>query len=175
MKIHSESVLNHPRDRVYAAYRDRLPELAAYIPDVKRIDQVSRQDRDGVARIHNVWIADREIPKVMQVVVKPEMLQWDDHAEWIASSWSCRWTLKLKVFTESVTCGGVNTFAEEGTGRTRMVIGGDLDIDLANMRGVPRLLAPTLKPQIEKFIVSLITPNLERVNVALERFLNDQK
>ena len=175
MKIHSESLISHSREKVYTAYRDRLPQLAAYIPDIKRIDEVSREDLATSVKLHNIWIADRDIPRVMQMVVKPEMLQWDDYAEWITADWSCKWSLKLRVFTESVTCGGLNTFTETSNGKTRMLISGDLDIDLANMRGVPRLLAPSLKPQIEKFIVSLITPNLEKVNVALERYLNEQR
>lgn len=172
MKIHSESVIRHPREKVYLAYRDNLSALAAYIPDVKRIDVVSRDDVGDRVKLHNVWVGDREIPKVMQPFLKPDMLEWDDFADWDRATWSCAWNLRIRVFTENVTCRGVNTFAEVGAGATRLTLSGDLDIDLASMKGVPRLLAPTLKPQVEKFIVGLITPNLEKVNGALEKYLD---
>ena len=59
-------------------------------------------------------------------------------------------------------------------GSTRVVLAGDLEIDVKSIPGVPRLLAGRLKPQVERFIVSLITPNLEQVNTSLGRFLDDQ-
>ena len=51
---------------------------------------------------------------------------------------------------------------------------GDLKIDLKKIPGVPRLLAGRMGPQVEKFIVSLISPNLQKVNDSLQRYLDDQ-
>lgn len=173
MKIHSESVIHHPLDRVYETYRDRLAEIADYIPDVKRIDVESREESEGVVKLHNVWYAEREIPRVVRSVLKPEMLQWDDYAEWHAEEYLCHWTLRTRVFTDDVSCGGTNTFVAVDEGSTRVTIAGDLSVELSNIPGVPRLLGRKLKPQVEKFIVNLITPNLEQVNGSLERFLDD--
>ena len=49
---------------------------------------------------------------------------------------------------------------------------GDLQINVKEIPGVPSFLAKRLAPQVEKFIVSLITPNLEQVNKSIERFLD---
>jgi len=175
MRIHSESMIGHPQSEVYEAYRDRLPEIAAYIPDVKEIRVESREDGDGTVKLHNLWIADREIPVFARAFLKPEMLEWDDHARWSDAESIVRWDLKLHVFTDSVTCSGTNTFVSEGDEKTKVVLEGDLDIDLKSIPGVPKLLAKGMKPKVEKFIVSLITPNLEQVNVSLQQFLDDQK
>ena len=175
MRIHSESLIRHSQEKVYAAYRDRLPEIAEYIPDVKEILVESREDvGSGVVKIHNVWIADRSVPIFARAFLKPEMLRWDDLAEWRDEEHRVHWTLKLRVFTDQVTCGGTNTFYEADNGQTRVVLDGDLDIDLKNIPGVPRMLAGGMKPKIEKFIVSLITPNLERVNESLQQFLDEK-
>lgn len=174
MKIHAVSTIHHPRERVYRTYRDRLSEIAAYIPDIKEIQVRSREESDGVVRLHNVWVADREIPKVLQIVVKPHMLRWDDHATWTDADTRCEWILGFRVFTDSVRCEGSNQFLEDGPGRCRVVLDGFLDISLDRVPGVPALMARRIGPQLEKFFVSLITPNLERVNQSLERFLDDQ-
>lgn len=173
MKIHSVSMIHHPRELVYSAYRDRLAEIAAYIPDVREISVQSREESDGVVSLHNVWKAQREVPTALKVVLKPEALEWDDYATWDQDSFVCEWEIKTRVFREKVSCRGRNTFTVEG-GRTKVHLTGDLVIDMASVPGVPRILARRLGPQVEKFIVSLITPNLEQVNKSLERFLDDQ-
>jgi hypothetical protein len=174
MRIHSESIIRHPQERVYEAYRDRLPEIAAYIPDVKEIVVESRKERDGVVELHNVWIADREVPVYARAFLKPEMLRWDDFAEWHDAEHQVRWKLRLRVFTDNVSCKGTNTFRALDASTTSVTLEGDLDIDLKSIPGVPKLLAGGLKPKVEKFIVSLITPNLERVNESLQRYLDDR-
>lgn len=174
MRIQSESRVHHPRDKVFRAYRDRLPEIAAYLSDIREIIVRSREQLGDEIRLHNEWVADREIPKVLQVVVKPEMLRWDDFATWREGALECHWTLKTRAFTESVHCSGTNLFLEDGPGATRVVLTGELRVDLDRLPGVPGILSRKLGPQVEKFVVSLITPNLERVNQSLERFLDDQ-
>ncbi|HJL20173.1 MAG TPA: hypothetical protein RMH99_31190 [Sandaracinaceae bacterium LLY-WYZ-13_1] len=174
MRIHSESLIHHPQPKVYEAYRDRLSEIAPYIPDVKEIVVESREERDVGPKIHNVWIADRDVPVFAKAFLKPEMLRWDDHADWRDDENLVRWTLKLRVFTDQVTCGGTNSFKKVDENTTAVVLEGDLDIDLKNIPGVPKMFAGGLKPKVEKFIVSLITPNLERVNESLQQFLDEQ-
>jgi len=41
------------------------------------------------------------------------------------------------------------------------------------MPGVPKLVAKRITPVVEKFIVSMITPNLKKVNESLQTFLDD--
>jgi len=173
MRIQSESLIHHPSPAVYAAYRDRLPEIAAYIPDVSEIQVKSREELPDVVKIHNVWVADREVPVFARAFIKAEMLRWDDHAEWKDAESRVYWKLRLRVFTEAVTCSGTNSFQASGPDATKVRLEGDLDIDVKNIPGVPRMLAGGLKPKVEKFIVSLITPNLQKVNESLQQFLDD--
>ena len=173
MDIHSESRIAHPREAVYAAYRDRLPEVAAYIPDIREILVVSREPTADGVRLHNRWHADREIPSVVRGVLSPDMLHWDDHAAWSDGGFRCDWRLHIPAFPDQVRCSGRNTFLADGAG-TRVVLTGQLQITADRIPGVPRILARRLAPQVEKFIVRLITPNLEQVNLSLGRFLDAQ-
>lgn len=172
MKINSESHISHPRATVYAAYRDRLPEVVPYIPDIKEIRVESREQTASGVKLHNLWIADREIPRMVQNFLKPEMLRWNDYADWNDEKVWCDWTLQIPAFPNNVTCSGRNAFYTDGE-NTRVVLTGNLEIN-PKFPGIPRLVASRLAPQIEKFIVMLITPNLERVNQSLGAFLDAQ-
>lgn len=172
MQIHSTSVIRHPRERVYKAYRDELPRIAAYMPNIKEILVRSREEANGHVKLHNEWAGKTEIPKLMQSIIRPEMLRWDDYADWDETTSTCAWTLKLRAFTDNVKCGGTNRFTDDGPTRTRVTLSGTLDLDLRDIPGVPRLLAGKVAPQVEKFVIALITPNLEQVNASLERYLD---
>ena len=172
MRIHSESLIHHPREAVFAAYRDELADIAAYMSDIREIRVMSREDSGETTTLHNVWIAQREIPAFARNILKPEMLQWDDYASWQQADWTCDWKLETRVFTDSVRCGGSNSFVAVNDNTTRVGLEGYLEIELKQIPGVPRLLAGKLAPKVESFIVSLITPNLKEVNASLEAYLD---
>jgi hypothetical protein len=173
MQIQASSVIPHPRARVFHAFRNELPSVAAFMPNIREIITVAVEDIPGGAKVHNAWIAKGDIPKVAQSIIKPEMLRWDDHAVWDDANTRCTWTLKLRVFTDNVRCSGQTILTEEGAG-TRVTLTGSLDLDLRNIPGVPRFLAGTIGPQVEKFVVALVTPNLEQMTSALSRYLDSQ-
>ena len=173
MKIHSESHIHHPLEQVYQTYRDHLSEIAPYTPDIKEIIVNAREDRPSGPKIHNIWVADRDIPKVAKGIIKPDMLRWDDFAEWDDTARHVNWVLNIPAFPNQVKCAGRNAFFADGPDRTRVVLTGSLEINAKNIPGVPRIVAGRLAPKIETFIVKLITPNLEKVNHSLERFLDD--
>lgn len=172
MDINASSVIRHPRERVYAAYRDELERIAAFMPNIKEIIIRKRDVADGHVRLHNEWVGKGEVPKIAQGLIRPEMVRWDDYADWDDANSLCRWTLKTRVFTDKVDCKGTNRIVAEGPSSTRVILSGTLDLDLKEIPGVPRILASRIKPQVEGFIIALIRPNLEQVNQALERYLD---
>jgi hypothetical protein len=170
VKIHSISTIAFPLTQVYETYRDRLPEIAAFMPDIKTIEVKSRVDGANGPKVHNVWTASTEIPAIARRVIKPSMMQWDDHADWNDGQTYVDWRLVIPAFANQVRCSGRNSFSNAGKA-TRVELTGTLDIDIRSIPGVPRLLARKIKPQVEAFIGRLIQPNLETVNVSLEKFL----
>jgi hypothetical protein len=172
VQIHATSIIQHPRARVYRAYRDELPAIAPFMSNIREIKVLERVDRPGGVRLHNEWWGKAEVPKVVQGLVKPEMVKWDDFADWDDAAWCCSWSIKIRFFTDNMKCGGTNRFEEVGPNTTRVVLSGNLDVHLKDIPGVPRLLAGGLAPQVEKFIVALIRPNLEQTNASLGRYLD---
>ena len=173
MKIHSESIIPHGREAVFQTYRDRLPEVATYLPDVESITVHAREDLKSQTILHNVWVSNTDIPKAAQGLLKPEHLRWDDHAVWTHDAHQVAWRIETRMFADAFRCNGTNTFHADGPNQTRVVVAGHLEIDLSNMPGVPRFVARRLAPQVEAFIVKMIAPNLEQVNVAVGRYISD--
>ncbi len=173
MRIEADARISFPRELVFSTYRDRLPQLVPHLPNIKKIEVLEREDAAkgaGTTRLLNVWHAEGDIPRVAQSVIKPEMLNWKDHALWNQNDWTCEWRVETKIFTESISCRGKNQFVEQG-GVTVLQIRGHLDIDLRGIPGVPKFLAGSVAPVVEKFIVGLLTPNLLSVSGGLEKFL----
>jgi hypothetical protein len=173
MKIQSESLIAHPREKVFEVYRDRLDHVASFLADVREIKVISREEADGQVTIHNEWISDAEIPKMARSMLKPEHLRWDDFATWHEASYVCDWTIKTRVFTDAIDCKGRTELIDEG-GRTRVRLRGEFRIGSIDIPGVPRFMAKRMVPQIEKFIVAMITPNLEKTNTAVGHYLDAQ-
>ena len=135
MNIHSESVLSFPLDKVYQTYRDRLPEIAAYMPDVKEIRVLSRDDVAGGVKIHNRWFASAKLPSVAEKVIKPEWMQWDDYATWDDAQRHVDWHLEIPALGDQVRCSGRNSFWEADGTLVRLT--GDLQINLQKLPGMP--------------------------------------
>jgi hypothetical protein len=174
MKITSVAVLSHPLERVYRAYRDELPQIAKTIPDIREVREVSRKEREGGVTIHNEWVSSAKLPPLVDRVVRPEHLRWDDFAEWDDGRHTIDWKIGTRVFTDQIRCGGRNRFEAVGAQQTRLVLDGELHIGIHNVPGVPTFMARQISPLLERFFVGLITPNLERVTEHLERYLDRQ-
>lgn len=174
MQIHSTSLVHHPIERVYRAYRDELPLMVPFIPDVAEILVKSREDFPGGVKILNLWVADRDPPKAVAHIIKKEWLQWEDYATWNDGGCYVDWRMVLPAMPDRMRCSGRNSFFKDGLDRTRVVISGDLQIDASSFPGVPTFLARRVGTAIEAFIVELVTPNLTRMNQSLEEYLDDK-
>jgi hypothetical protein len=171
MKFEVIDTLPHPVGRVYQTLRDKLVDLVPYLPDVKSIECISREDLpDGRTKMVNHWHAEDKIPAALKSFIKPEQLGWIDHAEWDAKSFSVNWRLEMMFFKEYVDVHGHNTFTEEN-GKTTFTLRGELNLDLAKHPMVPRLLARTITGQVEKLVLALVKPNLVKVNRGVEKHL----
>lgn len=177
MRLEADARIAFPRETVYSAYRDRLPELVPYLPNVRAIRVERRDDYpgEGRAELVNVWEAQAEVPKLLQSFVKPDALGWVDRAEWNGPLWTCDWRIEPRVFTDNVRCWGKNTYREVGPEETVLEIRGELEVDPSGIPGVPKMLAGKVAPSVERFVVNLIRPNLLSVAEGLERFLEAER
>jgi hypothetical protein len=176
MEIYTAQVIDFPMEKVYPLVRDNLRELVPYMENVKRIETESREALgEGRIRLVNRWYAMGEIPKVIQTIIKPEMLTWLDTAIWNDAEKMCQWEIKTMFFKENVRCSGINYYKPRGKDRTTLEITGDFTIELKGIPGVPRLLEKKIGSQVEKFIVRLLTPNLASLAKGISQYLSKKQ
>ena len=170
MQITADARIPFPRPLVFATYRDKLPELVPYLPNVRGITVKSRDDRGDVVDLVNVWSGGGEIPAAARAFISEAMLTWDDLATWDSAAFECSWRIRTHAFTDAVRCTGTNVFKVDGDA-TILQIRGELSIDGGRIAGVPRLLSGTVSRTVEDVLTKKIAPNLIQVSDGLRRFL----
>ncbi len=174
--ISVEDTIHYDRETVFATFRDNLTDLLDYLPDIEDIEVESRERvDDDTLEIVNLWKAsEREVPSLAKKFIKPEMLQWHDHATWHEDDWTCDWRMEVGFLEEAIECHGTNRYVEVGDDEMRIEIEGTLDVDASEIPGVPGLVAGKVSDTVESFVLKVIEPNLTDVNRGLERYLDDQ-
>jgi hypothetical protein len=157
--------------QVYAILRDELPKLVPYLDNVAAIDELKRTPGAAGPQVLNRWRADPgQVPSVVRGLLKPEMLQWLDHAAWDDAGQHVDWRIEPAVFAGLYRCSGRNRVVE-APGGARIVISGELIVDAGAIPGVPRLLAGRVVPALESYLVERMRPNMASLGVGVERFL----
>jgi hypothetical protein len=175
MKFTIKDTIPFPRELVFSTQRDRLPELASYLNDIRSITVNERNDEGAVVRFVNEWQAGgTDIPAIARSFIKPEMLRWLDHAVWNSDDWSCNWRIELGFLPDAIEAKGLNHWKDRGN-ETLVVIDGEINVNARKIPGVPGLMAGTIGPAIEKFVVGLIEPNLKKTCQGVSRFLQEQR
>jgi hypothetical protein len=170
MDIKADVTLPFPRDTVYSAYRDRLPELVAHLPNIQQIKVLKREEGPGEVRLVNEWTGGGDIPKAARSVLKESMLRWTDYATWKSDLYIVEWRTEVGAFPGVVTSSGTNRYVETPEG-TRLELRGTLVCDAAKLPGVPRILAGGVNPLVEKFLVGQVQVNLVAVAKGVGKLL----
>lgn len=173
MRFESTAVLRAPRPRVFAIYRDEMQALQRYLPNIRSITTTARKTDGAVTELTNEWAAAAELPALVKRFVSADAAGWTDHARWDESAWTCAWTTIPHAFRDAVTSSGGHVFEALPNDQTRVTITGSVEVDVAKVPGVPRLLAGTVRPTVESFVVGSVKENLDAFARAVERYLAD--
>jgi hypothetical protein len=171
VKLELTAEIGHARHAVFAAYRDNMRDLAADLPNLRRLEEVSRTDTDGKTVVVNRCWGGADIPAVARPFVPEHLLRWDEQGTWDTETWSVDWEIVVPAFREAVRGFGTNRFEATDAGSTRLVVDGRLDVDVARVRGVPKLVARSARPKVERFIVDQVKPNVVATAAAVDRYL----
>lgn len=174
MRLDVSADLPFSRDEIFAVYRDKLPELVPFLPNVRGITVNSRTEEGDLVKLVNHWKGGGEIPAAVRKFLSEDLLEWDDHATWNSKTWVCEWRTIVPSFKDAVDASGKNTFEELGPKLTRYKISGELKVDAGKIRGVPRFLGGTVSPIVETFLVGSIKSNLQQVNAGVEKYLRSK-
>ncbi|MBE2248710.1 MAG: hypothetical protein IAE78_04105 [Myxococcus sp.] len=173
MRLEISVDIPFPREQVFKAYRDELPNLVPYLENVRAITVTSRTEDGPLVKYVNRWKGGGEIPSVVRKVVSEDLMEWDDLATWNEQDFTCQWQTVVPAFKEALDARGTNTFTALSDTSMRFSIRGELKVDASKVRGVPRLLAGTIGPAIESFLVGRIQPNFLTVARGVERWLRE--
>lgn len=173
MELTARTRMPFARPLIFRTIRDRLPDLAKYMPNVKNIEMKEREDKGPQVRFLNVWQASTEIPAIAQRYVKPDLFMWNDKALWDETDWSCQWKIETLAWPGVVECSGRNVYIEIG-GETELQINGTLNLNL-DKAPIPRLFVGTVRPIVERMIVASLKPNLTSIGDAVVSYLKAQK
>ena len=167
--------LPYPRDLVFKTHRDKLQELVEYLPNIESVECKSRKENGPITKLENFWTGTTsDVPAVLRPIIKAQYLTWTDFAEWDEENHRCSWNIVLGVLPNSVTARGVNIFREEGD-ETIVDITGEFIVHPNNIPHVPNFVAKKATPAIEKFVVSLLKPNLRMSNAAVVEYIDDNE
>ena len=174
MDFKVSEIINHPLEQVFAVYRDEMVSLVPYMPNVDAIEVVDRQEADGEVKLVNRWKVSGSIPRAVRPFFSDDMLAYLDHAHWVEAERQVSWFFELNALGDAVDCRGTNYFTAASEGSTELILTGNLKVDLAKVRGVPRFLRG-FAPKIEAFVLERVKPNLSGVAQAVEQYLNEKK
>lgn len=155
MYIESEDRLDQPANIIYPLVRDELPKLLPYLPDVKKIEVISRErESDTRLRVVNRWYAKAVVPGMVAKFLPEDIFTWTDRALWRDDE-NCV-DYHLEGFGYDVH--GTNYFTAD-RGGTLIRVTGTVTIHPEKFK-IPKLLFNKAFPMIEGTVKSAIQPNL---------------
>jgi hypothetical protein len=166
------AIVTAPTDALYTFMRDRLPELATDLQDIRSIRVLERRKaRDGTVRLVNEWRAATRLPSAFSAIVRAEDLGWLDRAAY-QSSGVCRWQIEPFLFGEHIVCEGTTTYESAMAGRgSRVTFAGRFELDSAAVQRHVGLLHQPVARLVESVVTTLIPRNFRRMMDAAARRL----
>jgi len=176
MNFEKASIVSHPAALVLETMIERMHEIVPFLPSVTGIELVSREDvGSDQIRIVRRWQGTTDsAPGALRPFLTDEAMGWTDTALWTPSEYRVDWTLSTSL-GKLYDCSGTNYFEPDPDAletSTRMRVTGVLQVYPERLPGIPRFLGKKLAPQVEKFVVGLITPNLTDVADGLQGYLD---
>lgn len=169
MHLSNKEIIGRPLEQVYQLVRDDLAKLVPYMPNVNRIEVVSKKENGDVLELVNHWFAKADMPSLLKKFINPDIFSWKDTAIWRNNDHCVDYKLESFLANDLFDAHGTNTFKAIGEGKTELVVSCHITIYPEKVPGVPRLIAKQVTPAIEALLEKILAPNM----TALGKGLND--
>lgn len=178
MKFEQTDKVTHPATDVLDLMIDRMEEIVPFLPNVESIETLSRETlADGRVKVVRRWQGTSQTaPAAVRPFASKESLAWTDTALWDRETYEVEWVFESNL-SKLYDCGGVSSYKphpDDPEEATRIVIAGHLEVFPDKMPGIPKFLGKKLAPQIEKFVVKMITPNVMETAQGVQRYFDDR-
>ena len=156
---------------VFAACRDDMPKLLAYLPRIRSIEVTSRKVNGSVVEVIAEWRGGADIPGPLRALLGHSMFAWTDYGTWDTDVLQVDWRTEPETLKGAVRCRGRDRFLEDGPGKTLLEIRGDVEVDAKRLPGVPSLFGRRAARMLEDFVVRKICSDMVQTETALGRYL----
>ena len=182
MRFNVTAAVSHPPEVVLETMIERMEEIVPFLPNVARITTLSSaRRRGGSIAIERRWEGSLDgIPAALRRFVSLQWAAWIDSALWTPAQYKVEWrqTAAVQRIADLYACAGTNYFEPDSRDParvTRVRVTGELTVYPDAFPGVPGLFGRRLAPQLEAFVVRLLTPNLTDLASGLQRYLDERK
>jgi len=176
MQFKTVDIVKHPIDKVWASFRDELPQLVEWLDDVESITTQSRRETGRRCHIVNRWQVHPNLPAAIMKHVRPEMTAWMDCADWDETRRECRWTIEFDYFRDAISCSGTTRFAPAMGGRgTRITLVGEAHWSAETAVKIPGLLDQAVSRTLEPLLRNLLAANARKISTALATYLDGRQ
>lgn len=172
MQLQHTDIIDAPVDQVYKLVRDKLPEIAEYLPNIRKIETIERSD-DG--KIVNHWYAKAELPAMVKSFVSDELLAWKDIAQWDDAKNTVDYKLESFFANDLFVARGHNTFVAKNDNQTELTLSCEVEFDASKIPGVPTFMSRKVMPSVEKILTTMLEPNLTSLGEGIRGYLEDHK
>jgi hypothetical protein len=179
MHFSRNATVSHPAAVLLETMIHRMEAIVPFLPNVASITTVRRETLPGGRlRIVRRWQGMLDsVPAPLRPFLSARWLGWIDTAVWTPAAYKVEWThspavSRLAAFYD---CHGTNYFEPDPRDpqhSARIRINGKLTVHPRALPGMPGFLADRLSPQVEKFVINLVTPNLTDLAEGLQRYLD---
>jgi len=180
MHFEESSRVSHPASVILDVVMERMQEIVPFLDNIESIDTQSREElADGRVKIVRRWQGTADaVPSALRPFVSRDLMGWIDTAYWTPAEYKVEWAQSMcsASVAQLYECSGINYFEPdpgdpEQTARIRIT--GDLAV-FPDRLGIPSFLGRRLAPQVESFVVSLLTPNLMGLAKGLQGYFDKQ-
>jgi len=175
MNFKTVSIIKHPVEVVWPAFRDQFEEIGALVPNVEYIREMDRTNSDGPLKTVYEWKVDPPLPAIIKGYIKPEMLSWDDIARWHEDNHQCHWHIVSHYFKDKMHCQGETHFQPAMGGRgCRLTFQGDI-VWKEGLAAIAGFMEGPVNRAIEQVLENMIPKNFHKITQATSTLLAEEE
>ena len=155
----------------YTVATTEYPGIVDYVPNVERLETLERVPIDG-GRERGLYEfhASSPLPRVLQSIIRPEMLSWKQTLIYDPGRMRIEWTVHPFFFPNHIHCSGATDFIDTSGGRSRVHVTGRFRIDTLPIPAFPNAFLTRASAMLESAAGKLIEPNLKQFYRAIKKF-----
>ncbi len=161
-----------PRPLVFRTHRDDFDAIAPRLDAVDRVrlKSESRHASGVLEQTHEWWAKPTALPFFLRPIVPAEMLHWFGHTRWDPGLWRCTWRIEVPALGPMAEIDGQQDYVETDAG-CRIEVSGRFDFHPERVDALKLPVAAV--PFVERFVVALIVPLMQKSSTAVIAHLQE--